>query len=86
MVVSVVTNKKEFIVNENLRLFLYELSKLLEKYDAAIIRSANSTHNLVASVFYDGEFKEVEFEEDIQKESINSERYKYLENKEKVLG
>lgn len=55
---------------EKLNLFLNDLNKLLKKYNAAIIRSADENHKLVVSVEDENEFIEVEFEEDITTHNI----------------
>lgn len=64
--------------------FLEELYQLLEKHNAAIVRSANQTNSLVLSV---GKipvgssvmkFTELEFDEDIVKESIKNKWYREI--------
>jgi hypothetical protein len=64
--------------------FLEELYQLLEKHNAAIVRSANAINSLVLSV---GKipvgssvmkFKELEFDEDIVKESIKNKWYREI--------
>jgi len=64
--------------------FLEELYALLEKHNAAIVRSANATNSLVLSV---GKipamssvmkFAELEFDEDIVKESIKNKWYREI--------
>lgn len=56
--------------------FLRELKDLLEKHNAAIIRSANSTHDLVVAVQTDpGVFKELTFAEEITESSIKYKWY-----------
>lgn len=62
--------------------FLEELYQLLEKHNAAIVRSANATSSLVLSVgkIQAGSsvmiFTELEFDEDIVKESIKNKWYR----------
>jgi hypothetical protein len=65
--------------------FLEELYALLEKHNATIIRSANATNSLVLSV---GKvpvgssvmkFTEIEYDEDITKESIKNKWYRELQ-------
>lgn len=64
--------------------FLEELFQLLEKHNAAIIRSANATNSLVLSVGKipsgspEMKFTELEFEEDIVKESIKNKWYREI--------
>jgi hypothetical protein len=64
--------------------FLEELYQLLEKHNAAIVRSANAANSLVLSV---GKipagssvmkFTELEFDEDIVKESIKNQWYREI--------
>jgi hypothetical protein len=56
--------------------FLKELAELLEKHRATILRSANSTHDLVVSI-HDGNgyFDEIKFEEEINESDIKYKRY-----------
>jgi hypothetical protein len=58
--------------------FLAELAVLLTEYNAAIVRSADDSHNLVVSVYDNNGFDEVEFEEDITFESLHNEWFKEL--------
>ena len=56
-----------------MNLFMKELSELLEKHEATILRSASEDHLLVVSLpFRDdsGEFQEFIFEEEISESSI----------------
>jgi len=63
--------------------FLIELEALLDGWNAAIVRSADDNHNLVVSIPSPlGGFDEIEFEEDITKESIDHKWYKYLAKSE----
>lgn len=64
--------------------FLEELYQLLEKHNAAIVRSANKTNSLVLSVGKISvgssvmKFTELEFDEDIVKESIKNKWYREI--------
>ena len=59
--------------------FLQELKELLIKHQTVIIRSANSTRDLVISKHIGGtEFKEIAFNEDITMEAIQYGWFKEL--------
>jgi len=59
--------------------FLEELQNLLNTHNAAIIRSANKTNSLVASVQTGpSTFVDVEFEEDIDESQIKQKNYEYI--------
>ena len=56
--------------------FLNELKQILEKYNAAIVRSANSSNDLVITVqTAPGKFDELTFAEEITEVSIRNEWY-----------
>jgi len=64
--------------------FLEKLESLLAKHNAAIVRSANATNSLVLSVgkipagSSTMKFTEIEFDEDITRESIKNKWYREL--------
>ena len=61
---------------DTMLLFLDELAELLKKHNVTIIRSANSTHDLVVSMQKaPDEFKELTFPEDISEMGIRQEWY-----------
>ena len=64
--------------------FLEELYQLLEKHNAAIVRSSNATNSLVLSIgkipagSSAMKFTELEFDEDIVKDSIKNKWYREI--------
>jgi hypothetical protein len=63
-----------------MKVFLDELSELLNKYGATILRSADENNRLVVSLINGkGGFDEVEFEEEIGPLQITHEYYKELD-------
>jgi len=56
--------------------FLKELEELLRKHKATILRSANSTHDLVISVPEDGVFCDIHFSEEIAARDVEAMREK----------
>ena len=61
---------------EKMKLFLKELQDLLKKRDAVIVRSANSSNDLVVSVQVGpDQYEELIFAEDISETAIENEWY-----------
>ena len=55
--------------------FLEGLEVLLRKYNATILRSANSTHDLVISVPNGREFRDIYFDEEISARDLEMKAY-----------
>ena len=59
--------------------FLKELSELLLKHSASIVRSANSSNSLVIGVYKKNSLaEEVEFDEEIDESDISGKRFRSL--------
>ena len=74
-----VSNPVEAVVSvaDNYKLdnFLHEFKRLLERYDACIVRSATDKGNLVVSVIHGLIIHEAEFKEEISYKDIKNKWY-----------
>lgn len=66
-------------MTKEMEAFLPELEALLRKHDATIVRSANSTHDLVVSIpspDADHGFDDLHLEEELNADDIKFKRFK----------